>query len=136
MIPGDCISPRQKKGGDMTDLSRKLEEKKKERSKHGKSIFWRPVNQGDRVEGIVRKMGTTITAYGESDFIELETDQGMVTVWLNSVLKRQVEEEKVREDDHIAIEFLGVVSSSKNKKKAYKDYILVKADEDAGGEEI
>jgi len=120
----------------MTDLSRKLEEKKKERSKHGKSIFWRPVNQGDRVEGIVRKMGTTITAYGESDFIELETDQGMMTVWLNSVLKRQVEEEKVHEDDHVMIEFLGVVSSSKNKKKAYKDYILVKAEEDAGGEEI
>jgi len=125
-----------KKGGDMTDLSRKLEEKKKERSKHGKSIFWRPVNQGDRVEGIVRKMGTTITTFGESDYLELETDQGMMTVWLNSVLKRQVEEEKVHEDDHVMIEFLGVVSSSKNKKKAYKDYILVKAEEDAGGEEI
>ncbi|MGB9878352.1 MAG: hypothetical protein ACPLGZ_00045 [Candidatus Pelagibacter ubique] len=112
------------KGGDsMADLREKLEEKKKEKNQNS-AIFWRP-NPGDVLEGTVKDIGTTITSFGESDYIDVITDQNqIVTVWMNSVLKHLIKKEGVRKGDRIAIEFLGV-RSSKTKKKGYKDYILV-----------
>ncbi len=116
----------------MSDLIAKLKEKEQEKGK--KSIFWRP-NPGDILEGRVLAIGSTITSFGDGDYVELETTDGQkITIWLNSILKKLVEQEDVSEGDRVAIKFVGVVTSSKNKKRAYKDYVLVKdteATEDA-----
>lgn len=104
-------------------LAEKLKEKEAEKSKGFETIFWKP-KEGDVLEGIVQKRGTTITQYGERDFIEVITDEGKTyTIFCNKVLIEQAE--GVGKGERIAIKYLGEVQSAKAGKKKYKDYILV-----------
>lgn len=104
-------------------LTEKLAEKEKERQTAvGNS--WRP-EPGEVIEGVVGKMGDTITDYGDQSYIELATGLGKVTVWLNSILAEQVEKEDIKAGDSIAVKFIGFKNSKKGNRK-YKDYILVK----------
>jgi hypothetical protein len=107
----------------------KLKEKKQEQSKEYDALFWKP-QEGDILEGKVTEIGTTITGFGDSDYIQIETeDQKKYMVFCNGVLKRLLDEEDVNVDDYIAIEFIGYVQSKKSKNRKFKDYVLVKADD-------
>lgn len=113
------------KGGDikMENLNQKIEGKMKAReTKVGNS--WRP-EPGEILEGIVEKLGDTITDFGDQSFMEVTTGLGKVTVWLNPILQEQVEAEEVSTGDHIAIKFIGMKKSRKGNRQ-YKDFVLVK----------
>jgi hypothetical protein len=110
-------------------LADKIKEKEQERNKEYDILFWKPV-EGDVLMGTVEEMGSTITEHGDSEYIQIQTDeQKKFMVFLNSVLQKLVEQEDVKTGDRIAIKFLGLVQSRKFKTKKYKDYILVKDDE-------
>lgn len=113
-----------------------IAQKEQERGEHGdfEYKFWKP-NPGEIIQGVVDKMGSTITDYGESDYIELDTcNDGKFTIFLNQILVRQVEEEKVTRGDTIGIKYLGLVKSKKSSRE-YKDYVLVKDTGDYSKEE-
>lgn len=98
----------------------------KEKAKQFDSVFCK-LQPGDIVHGEVTDMGSTITQYGESEYIEIKGEDGQkTTVFLNTVLKKQVEEETVKVGNIVAIKFLGEVQSKKNVRKSYKDFVLVK----------
>lgn len=104
----------------------KLEQEEKQREQ-GKwtTFFWKP-RPGEVLVGTVVKMGETITAYGEKEFLDVQTEDGQVyTVFLTPVLQKLVQEKNVQEGQRVAIKFLGIKTSSKNKKKTYKDFVLV-----------
>lgn len=105
----------------MSTLTEKLKEKKAKQSN-----VWHP-EVGEILEGTVSEMGDTITANGDAKYAHIETETGKVTVFLNSVLQKQFEEEQVEEGDTIAIEFLGMVKSQKGKRE-YKNFCVVKSD--------
>ncbi len=107
----------------MSALAEKLKEKKQRQG-----YVWHP-EVGEILEGKVSEMGDTITANGDAKYAHMETETGKITVFLNSVLQKQFEEEKVDEGDTIAIEFLGMVMSQKGKRE-YKNFCVVKADSD------
>jgi hypothetical protein len=109
-------------------LADKLKEKKKAAEKEYDILFWKP-QEGETIEGIVREIGTTITGFGDSDYIQIETDKGKYMIFCNGVLKRLLDEEDVKVSDYIAIEFAGYVQSKKAKNRKFKDYVLVKADD-------
>lgn len=107
----------------MENLNQKIEDKMKEReTKVGNS--WRP-EEGEVLEGVVEKLGDTITDFGDQSFLEISTGLGKYTVWLNPILQEQVEAEEVGKGDHIAIKFLGLKKSKKGNRQ-YKDFVLVK----------
>lgn len=107
----------------MENLNEKIEAKMKEReTKIGNS--WRP-EPNEILEGIVEKIGSTITDYGDQNYIEVATGLGKYTVWCNSILQEQIDEESVAVGDHIGIKFLGL-KTTKGGKRKYKDFILVK----------
>jgi len=108
----------------MSTLTDKLAAKKA-----GQGETWKPETIGDILEGKVIELGDTITEYGEAKYAHLETENGKVTVWLNSVLQQQFTDEKVEEGDVIAIEYTGM-TKSKNGKRAYKSFVVVKDSED------
>lgn len=108
----------------MENLNEKLAEKEKARATSIGNT-WRP-EEGEVLEGIVEKLGDTITEYGDQSFVEVTTGLGKYTVWLNSILSEQVEAEEVAKGDHIAIKFLGLKKSRKG-DRSYKDFVLVKA---------
>jgi len=107
----------------MENLNQKIEAKMKQReTKIGNS--WRP-EEGEILEGVVEKLGDSITIYGDQSFLEVTTGLGKVTVWLNSILQEQVEEEEISKGDHIAIKYLGLKKSKKGDRQ-WKDFIVVK----------
>ncbi len=106
----------------MDNLMEKLNEKEKYRQ--GASNSWRP-EPGEAVEGIVEKIGDTITEFGDQSYVELATGMGKVVVWLNSILQEQVDKEDVKRGDRIAVKFIGFKNTKKGNRK-YKDYVLVK----------
>ncbi len=112
-------------------LIEKLEQKEKEQK--FSTIFWKP-QPGEILEGIIRSRSETITIYGEQECINIETDDGagVYIVFLSSLLKDLIDAEGAQEGDRIAIKFVGVKTSKKNKKKTYKDYVVVveKGDEE------
>lgn len=109
-------------------LSEKLREKEKEQDKVYDVLYWKP-SEGDVLEGTVTDIGTTITAHGDSDFVQVETDEKKkFMVFCNGLLKRLLDEEEVKKGDYIAIRFKGFVQSKKSKTKRYRNYILVKDD--------
>lgn len=108
----------------MSTLAEKLKAKKEQQSG-----VWHP-EEGDILEGRVTEIGNTITANGDAKYAHIETEQGKVTVFLNSVLQKQFEQEKVDIGDTIGIEFLGKVKSRKGKNKEYFNYLVAKADTD------
>src|SRR5271157_3116912 len=115
-----------KEGGEnsMSALTEKLKAKKQALND---SAFWHP-EEGDTLEGEVVKRGTTITREGEAEFAEIATEDGkIVTIFLNSVLLKEFEKEKIEEGDTIAIEYLGKVKSRKSQRE-YKNFIAVKDD--------
>jgi hypothetical protein len=73
-------------------------------------------------------MGTTITQFGDSDYVQIATEAGKVMVFANGLLKRLLDEEQVEVGDVIAIKFVGYSQSKKHKNKKFKNYILVKDD--------
>jgi hypothetical protein len=110
-------------------LAEKLKEKKKAAEKEYDVLFWKP-EPGEIIEGVVEEIGTTITGFGDSDYIQIQTeDDRKFMVFCNGVLKRLLDEEDVKVDDYIAIEFKGYVQSKKSKNRKFKDYVLVKADD-------
>src|SRR5271157_5808955 len=117
-----------KEGGEnsMSALTEKLKAKKQAIND---SAFWHP-EEGDVLEGEVVKRGTTITREGEAEFAEISTEEGKIlTVFLNSVLIKEFDKEKIEEGDTIAIEYLGKVKSQKSQRE-YKNFIAVKDDND------
>lgn len=110
----------------MSALTEKLKAKKQAISD---SLFWHP-EEGDVLEGEVVKRGTTITREGEAEFVEIASEDGkVVTVFMNSVLVKEFEKEKVEEGDIIAVEYLGKVKSQKSQRE-YKNFIVVKDNPD------
>lgn len=110
----------------MSVLTEKLKVKKQAIND---AAFWHP-EEGDVLEGELVKKGTTITREGEAEFAEIATEEGkIVTVFLNSVLIKEFDKEKVEEGDTIAIEYLGKVKSQKSQRE-YKNFIVVKDDND------
>jgi DNA-directed RNA polymerase subunit E'/Rpb7 len=110
-------------------LAEKLAEKKKAAEKEYDVLFWKP-SEGETIEGKVTEIGQTITGFGDSDYIQIQTeDQKKYMIFCNGVLKRLLDEEDVKVDDYIAIEFVGYVQSKKSKNRKFKDYVLVKADD-------
>lgn len=100
------------------------EEKQREQGKFA-TQFWKP-KPGDVLIGTVTKMGETITSFGERQYMDVQAEDGNTyTVFLTPVLKRLIEEKHVKEGSKIAIKFTGIKTSSKNRKKTYKDFILV-----------
>lgn len=112
-------------------LAEKIEQKEKERQTRFQTIFWKP-QPGEVLEGTVRALGTTITTYGEQEYADVETADGTVyTVFLTRLLQDLFDAEGISEGDRIAIKFVGIKASAKNKNKTYKDFVVVK---DEGGE--
>lgn len=112
----------------MEDLIKKLEEKE-QKSSAKSIIYWKPM-QGEVLQGVVEEAGSTITVYGEQEYLQLRTESGQrFLVWVNSVLKHQILSENIEVGDTIAVKYLGIKTSAKNRKKTYKDYVLVKASE-------
>jgi|GEM_PF-2537365 len=110
----------------MSALTEKLKTKKQAIND---AAFWHP-EEGDVLEGEVVKRGTTITREGEAEFAEIATEEGkIVTVFLNSVLMKEFDKEKVVEGDTIAIEYLGKVKSQKSQRE-YRNFIMVKDNND------
>ena len=110
----------------MSALTEKLKAKKQAIND---AAFWHP-EEGDVLEGEIVKRGTTITREGEAEFAEIATEEGkIVTVFLNSVLIKEFDKEKVEEGDTIAIEYLGKVKSQKSQRE-YKNFIVVKDNND------
>lgn len=108
-------------------LMDKLKEKEQERNKEYSILFWKP-QEGEIIEGTIEEIGETITEYGDSEYVQIPTDdQKKYMVFINSVLKKLVEAEDVKVGDRVAIKYLGLSQSKKTKRK-YKDYILVKDD--------
>jgi DNA helicase TIP49 (TBP-interacting protein) len=107
----------------------KLKEKESEIEKGYDVLFWKP-EPGEIIEGVVGEIGTTITGFGDSDYIQIQTeDDKKYMIFCNGYLKRLLEEEEVQEGDFIAIKFAGYVQSKKYKTRKFKSYILVKADD-------
>lgn len=103
----------------------KLQQEEQQRESKFSTYFWKP-RPGEVLVGTVTKMGQTITAYGEKEFMDVQAEDGKVyTVFLTPVLQKLTEEKNVQEGQKVAIKFLGIKTSSKNKKKTYKDFILV-----------
>jgi DNA helicase TIP49 (TBP-interacting protein) len=110
-------------------LADKLKEKKREQEKEYDVIFWKPT-EGEIIEGTVEDIGTTITEHGDSDYVQIETEDGKkYMIFVNGYLKRLLEEEEVEKGDYIAIEFTGYVQSKKYKTRKFKSYVLVKAED-------
>ncbi len=110
----------------MSVLTEKLKVKKQAIND---AAFWHP-EEGDVLEGELVKRGTTITREGEAEFAEIAAEEGkIVTVFLNSVLIKEFDKEKVEEGDTIAIEYLGKVKSQKSQRE-YKNFIVVKDNND------
>jgi len=106
----------------MSALTEKLREKQAGQAKNGRQI-WKP-KEGEILEGVVLKMGSTITQYGDAEYCDIRDDQGETwTVFLSKVLKDKIDEELVEEGDRIAIEFLGMKKAAKGTKR-YKDYLV------------
>lgn len=114
----------------MSALTEKLAAKKQKQSD-----TWKPETVGDTLEGKVLEIGDTITEYGDARYAHIETANSKVTVWLNSVLQQQFEDEKVQEGDVIAIEYTGQ-TKSKNGKRVYKSFVVVKDTEDDNSGEV
>jgi len=114
----------EKKGGEiMSTLTEKLREKQAGQAKNGRQV-WKP-EEGEILEGVVTQMGSTITQFGDAEYLDIKDDQGHVwTVFLSKVLKTKIDEELVEEGDRVAIEFLGLKKAAKGTKK-YKDYLVV-----------
>jgi DNA helicase TIP49 (TBP-interacting protein) len=109
-------------------LADKLQEKKREQEKEYDVLFWKP-QEGDVIEGAVAEIGTTITSHGDSDYVQIQTeDDKKYMIFCNGYLKRLLEEESVQKGDYIAIEFTGYVQSKKYKTRKFKSYVLVKDD--------
>ncbi|MGO9016674.1 MAG: hypothetical protein ACLQF0_17065 [Dissulfurispiraceae bacterium] len=107
----------------MSAISEKLAAKKERLNEH-----WNPA-VGDVLEGTVAEIGETPTANsgGGAMYARIQTDSGKRTVFINSVLEKQFDEEGIEEGSVIAIEFLGLVKSRKSNQE-YKNYVVVKAD--------
>lgn len=106
----------------MSVISEKLKAKKEAQAEP-----WHP-NVDDILEGIVTEIGETQTDNGLAKYAHVETDTGKVTVFINSVLQKQFEQEKVEEGVSIGIQYLGKVKSKKSDNE-YKNYLVVRADE-------
>lgn len=74
----------------------KLNQKEQEQKKQYNSQFWKP-KEGDVIEGVVEKMGSTIADYGDQNYLEFIDDSGLRwTVWCNAILDKQIEKEEVK----------------------------------------
>ncbi|MBF0558847.1 MAG: hypothetical protein HQL08_08710 [Nitrospirae bacterium] len=111
----------------MNSLIDKLKQKEAEKNKDYEVKFWKP-EAGEILEGKVTDMGNTITREGDAEFMQIEIGTGKFMVFVNSVLSRLMEDEGVQIGDTVAVKFLGLIESNKNKKRKFKDYVLVKAD--------
>lgn len=108
----------------MSELMEKLREK--EQKMTYSTTYWRP-SEGDVIEGVVTDRGETITENGDAEYIQIDTEKGRFMVFLNSVLRHQLEAEGVQKGDTIAIKFLGLVQSKRSRRK-YKKYLVAKGD--------
>ncbi|MFN3481042.1 MAG: hypothetical protein ACK415_11770 [Thermodesulfovibrionales bacterium] len=105
-------------------LIEKIEEKEKAKQSKFQTVFWKP-QPGEVLEGTIAKRGETITSYGEQEYVDIAADDGTTyTVFLTSFLKTLLDAEGAEEGDRVAIKFLGIKTSAKNKKKTYKDWVV------------
>jgi len=114
----------------MSDVQKKLREYMK-RLEEGKEYNyppnWVPQKAGDILEGVVREL-RQVTLYGETRDVAIVKDfKGELwSLWLTPiVLKRLVDEGKLRPGYYICLKFLG-----KRPGKRWHDYNYVILDED------
>ena len=70
--------------------------------------YWRPENKGDAITGTVLSARTEMGQYGEQWILLLQTSEGVVKVFCNTVLGGLVERNSVTDGDKVAIVFQGM----------------------------
>jgi hypothetical protein len=111
----------------MSALTEKLQTKEQSRKQSQGRQIWKP-NEGEILEGVVIEHATTITPFGEAEYIDIRDDKGQIwTVYVNKILGDQIDAEAVGKGDRIAIKFLGLEKSKRGNKR-YKNYLLAKDD--------
>ena len=74
--------------------------------------------EGDVLEGIVKKTSAVVLGNRTAKFLNVETEKGLMTLWLGAVLESQLEE--VKKGDYIGVKYLGEVKGTG--VNPYKDY--------------
>lgn len=70
---------------------------------------WRPTAEeaGSEIKGVVAKRGVAKTKFGDREFIDVRTTQGIRTIWLTPVLKKQIEKQGITEGDPVTVIYEG-----------------------------
>ena len=74
--------------------------------------------EGDVLEGIVKKTSAVLLGDRTAKFLNIETENGLRTLWFGAVLESQLEE--VKKGDYIGVKYLGEVKGTGI--NPYKDY--------------
>jgi len=111
----------------MSAVMEKLKAKEQAKGQSQGRQIWKPA-EGEILEGVVTEHATTITPFGEAEYLDIRDNKGQVwTVYVNKILGDQIDAEVVSKGDRIAIKFLGLEKSKRGNKK-YKNYLLAKDD--------
>ena len=87
-----------------------------DKPKHPSTFVFKKV--GDVLEGEVKKRSSVGLGDRTAMFLNVETKNGMRTLWFGAVLQNQLEE--VKRGDYIGVKYLGEVKGKGN--NPYKDY--------------
>lgn len=99
--------------------------KEKKNTEFADSIDWNEMDNGDTVIGKILLNDKNEVDFGDEDtpdirtVVPIVTEDGTKSLWLNKLLQKKLEEEKVKHEDVICILYKGKV---KGKKYRYHDF--------------
>ena len=76
---------------------------------------WKPLKEGDVVEGEVADIGEVQGKFGPQLTVSLKNGDGLVMVYANDCLKREITQNKVKPGDRIAIAYRGNVKTGRGR---------------------